>query len=138
MNLLEAYSYLFADSFMGALVLPPHQELVFGAMQSFGDYNLVLMVILASLGSTVGFLVNYGLGRLVLLCEKHEVLPKHSHHLDDASAAFRRYGIWLLPFTIIPIFGTAVTIAAGLFHIRLRQFLLLVLLGRVGKYLLFG
>jgi membrane protein YqaA with SNARE-associated domain len=131
---MEAYSFLFADSFMGALVVPMHEELVFGTMNSFGGYNMVFAVVLASLGSMLGFLVNYGLGRLVLLCEKHEMLPKHSPHLDDAANAFRKHGIWLLPFTCIPIFGTAATIAAGLSRTRLAVFLPLVLLGRVGVY----
>ncbi len=130
----EAYSFLFSDSFMAALVVPERSELVFGTMQSFGGYNMMLAIILAALGSTLGFLVNYGLGRLVLLCEKHEVLPKRSHHLDDAATSFRRYGIWMLPFACIPVFGTAATIAAGLSRVQLMVFLPLLLLGRIGWY----
>lgn len=130
----EAYSFLFADSFMGALVVPPYKEMVFGTMQSFGGYTMWLAILLAAIASTLGMLVNYGLGRLVLLCEKQDIIPLHSHHMDDATAAFRRYGIWLLPFACIPVFGVAATVAAGLSRTKLRTFISLVLLGRIGYY----
>lgn len=134
MTLTEAYSFLFADSFMGALVVPPYKEMVFGTMISFGGYDIGLTVLLAALGSTLAMLVNYGFGRLILLCEKQEIIPIHSRHMEDAADSFRRYGIWLLPFVFIPVFGTAFTVAAGLSRTKLPIFLPLVLIGRLGYY----
>jgi membrane protein YqaA with SNARE-associated domain len=135
MDKFEAYSYLLGDSLMGALLLPPRDELVFSVMHHFGGYDAPTMITLAVLGSTLGFMVNYLFGRLLRHCKNQEWIAERSAKWDALIAGFQRYGMWLLPFAFVPVLGGITTLAAGIFCIRLRVVVPLVIIGRIGYYL---
>jgi membrane protein YqaA with SNARE-associated domain len=135
MNNTEAYSYLFTDSLMGSLLLPPHNELVFGAMQIFGGYNALLMILLAISGSMTGLALNFGFGKLLLTCKNQEWFIERSALLDKASLMFKRYGLWLLLCSFVPVLGGIVTLLAGVMRVRFALFLLLVGAGQTAYYI---
>ena len=128
MDKLQAYSWLFADSMMTSLILPPHVATVFGAMKGFGGYNILWMLCGAILGSILGSSLNYGLGRLILTCINKE---KYSQKMDinKVSYYFTRYGLWLLLFPFVPAYGSFLTVVAGLLRIRFIWFFALITLG---------
>lgn len=134
MDKQEAYSYLFMDSLMGALVLPPHSELVFESMHDFGGYEASLMMLFAIAGSMAGLLVNYGFGKLLLTCKNQEWFVQRSHVFEKLTGYFKRYAVWLLPLSFVPVLGNLLTVTAGIFQIRLWLFLVLVLAGRIAYY----
>lgn len=134
MDKLEAYLFLLLDSLMGTLVLPPHSELVFDVMQSFGGYEASLMISLAVVGSIGGLLVNYGFGKLVLTCRNQPWFTERSATFNKLGYYFARYAVWFLPLTFIPVVGTLLTVTAGIFQVRLWLFLILVTAGRIAYY----
>jgi len=134
MDKLEAFLYLFSDSFMGSIILPPHIPLVFKTMLHFGGFNPLLMVMVATAGSAVGCLANWGLGRLLLHCGKQEFLSSASQEFNKAIVIFNRYGSWLLLFSFVPVFGIAVMLMTGLCRLSIMRFMLLVMISNCLYY----
>jgi membrane protein YqaA with SNARE-associated domain len=126
MDQLEAYLYLFTDSLMSALLLPPKDILVFDVMRTFGGYNQFYMLILVVLGSACGCTLNYALGYIVRSCK---IENRHSRNYDSISKLmrfFQAYGKYLLIFAALPLIGGVLSAFAGLNRINLMLFLILV------------
>lgn len=123
MSLTEAYAFLFADSFMTALVLPIQMHLVFPVMIIFGDYNLYLILAITTLGTFIASLANWYMGYFILLASKYE--PK-----GDRAVGFtgfcRRNAAWLLLFSWIPVFGSIITVITGVVKVRLKLVAMIV------------
>ena len=134
----ELYTLLLKDSFIAALIFPSDKELVFDVMVYFGGYNNFYMVVFALVASILGLSVNFLAGRLIYLSRvKANLSSSEEKKIQKAVAISQKYGVWLLLFTYHGIFGSLISILAGLFNISVRNFLILTLAGRVAYYLLF-
>ncbi|MFV9877988.1 MAG: hypothetical protein AB8U40_01660 [Anaplasma ovis] len=80
---LEAYLLLFTDSMLGSMVLPIRRPTVFDIMCCFGGYNPLISISVATLGALLGGIVNWCLGRLVVLARmryhKSEYVRLHGY-----------------------------------------------------------
>ena len=54
--------------------------------------------------------------------------------MSRAGDRFRHYGIWSLLFAWLPIVGDPLTFAAGVLRVRFLPFVLLVGIGKAGRY----
>lgn len=112
MELSEAYSFLFFDSMVSSFAILSRTRLVLPTMQLFGGYNPYAMIIIATLGSFVGHLANYGLGRFVLLATKYS--PENNGERAQKFFNFcRKYGGFLLILSWVPVFGSFLSVALG-------------------------
>ncbi len=68
---MEDYFLLFKDNLLSSLILPIHQGFMFEAMLYFrSHHNLLLMLFFGVLGSSLGGIVNWYLGRITISIRK--------------------------------------------------------------------
>lgn len=136
MELLNQYGIfgLFVAAFLAATILPFSSEaLLLLLVQQSGQW--VVPVIAASVGNILGSVVNYWLGLKGSRILLHKWLRIDNKTLDKAERNFNRFGVYSLLFAWLPVVGDPLTVVAGLFKTRFSLFLLLVSLGKAGRYL---
>ena len=126
---------LFLSSFLAATLLPAQSELALAGLLSHDVAAPALLVGVATLGNTLGSLVNWLLGRWAHRLGERRWFPLKGDALRKAEAWYHRYGRWSLLLSWAPVIGDPLTLAAGLLREPLLPFLLLVGLAKLGRYL---
>ena len=129
------YLSLFFISFLAATVLPFSSELTLAGLISTSNYDNLLLLIIASFGNVLGSVVNWGLGFYSRnLTTKKWFLFKETQ-IERSSKWFSKFGKWSLLFAWVPILGDPLTLVAGLLRVRFLDFIILVAIGKVSRYL---
>lgn len=132
--MMASYLLLFGSAFLAATILPFYSEvLLFALLQQGGDP--VALVIVATLGNTLGAVVNWLLGRYLLHFKDRRWFYFNSVQIEKAQRWFQRYGFWSLLLAWMPVGGDALTLIAGIMKVRLWLFLLLVGTGKALRYI---
>ena len=132
---LSGYLGLFLSSFIAATFLPLQSELVLVGLVLSGDFSVLMLFLVATLGNVLGSLVNWVLGLYLLRWQDKRWFPVSVDRLERARRAYGRYGFWSLLLSWMPIIGDPLTVAAGVMREPLWRFLLLVTLAKAGRYL---
>lgn len=132
-GMITSYLLLFGSAFLAATVLPFSSEVVLFALLREGGDPFALVVV-ATLGNTLGAVVNWLLGRYLLHFRDRRWFYFSAAQIDNAQCWFQRYGIWSLLFAWLPIGGDGLTLIAGIMKVRLSVFLLLVGTGKALRY----
>ena len=122
---------LCAAAFVGATLVPVSSEAAFLAAVTAGLAPSTALL-WASVGNTVGCLVNYGIGWTARERVGDRLMGSRS-----GRAALRwteRYGLPALLLSWLPVIGDPLTLAAGVGRIRLLWFVPLVAGLRVARY----
>ncbi|NCF35917.1 MAG: DedA family protein [Gammaproteobacteria bacterium] len=130
-----SYLLLFGSAFLAATILPFSSELLLFAMLRDGGDPL-LLVIIATLGNTLGAVVNWLLGVYLLRFQDRRWFYFSRDQIARAQRWYRRYGFWSLLFAWMPLGGDALTLIAGIMKLRLWLFLALVGSGKGLRYIL--
>ncbi len=128
-----AVAGLFAASFLAATILPFYSEVILFALLRAG-HDPFLLVAVATLGNTLGAVVNWWLGRFLLHFQDRRWFPVKVADVARAQRWFQRYGVWSLAFAWLPVGGDALTFIAGVMRVRLPLFLVLVGGGKLLRY----
>lgn len=132
--MITAYLLLFGSAFLAATILPFYSEVVlFALLREGGDPMLLVPV--ATLGNTLGAVVNWVLGRYLLHFQDRRWFYFSRAQIDKAQRWFQRYGFWSLLLAWAPVGGDALTLIAGIMKVRLWLFLLLVGSGKALRYI---
>ena len=133
---MEAAGYvsLFVSAFLAATVLPMSSEAVLSALVVGDGFDLWLLIALASIGNTLGAVVNWLLGRYCLRWRDRKWFPVSAAALERAARWFSRYGVFSLLFAWLPVVGDPLTFVAGILRVRFALFLVLVALGKTARY----
>lgn len=129
-----SYLLLFGSAFLAATIFPFYSELFLFAMLRDGG-NPYALVLVATLGNTLGAVVNWLLGLYLLRFRERRWFYFSQRQIENAQQWFQRYGFWTLLFAWLPIVGDALTLIAGVMRVRLWIFLLLVGSGKVLRYI---
>ncbi len=97
-------------------------------------YNPVALWVVATIGNTLGSIVNYGLGRYLLRYQNRPGFPFKADKLHTSQVWFQRYGVWTLLFAWTPIVGDVFTFIAGVMKVKFMLFLVLVFIGKGLRY----
>ena len=126
------YITLFVVSFLAATLLPLGSEalLLYDISQ---NYSLLLLWSFATVGNTLGSMLNYWLGL------KGEVyLEKRGHlsteKMDKARTFFAKYGRWSLLLSWAPLIGDPLTFVAGVLRYDFKWFTLIVFVAKGLRY----
>ena len=126
------YLTLFAVSFLAATLLPLGSEalLIYDISQ---NYSLVLLWTVATLGNTLGSMLNYWLGlKGEVYLEEKGHLPKDK--MKRARGFFDTYGGWTLLLSWVPIIGDPLTFVAGVLRYDIKWFTLIVFAAKGLRY----
>lgn len=127
------YLILLCVSFISATLFPMGSEGFLIYYLSIG-LNVYLLILLATIGNTLGSYVNYWLG---LKGEEYLVKKKYlkESRLKKAKSIFDRYGGYSLFLSWAPIIGDAITFIAGILKYDLKKFFVIVSLAKLGRYI---
>jgi len=134
MTTLLSLATLFLVAFGAASVLPMASEPVLIAMLLAGEVEPVWLVAVASLGNTLGSVLNHVLGRLIERFRHRPWFPASEAALDRAQSWYRRWGRWSLLLSWAPVVGDPLTVVAGVMREPLWSFVLLVAIAKTGRY----
>ena len=129
------YLSFFIISFLAATILPFSSELTLAGMMATSSYDNLLLLVVASLGNILGSVVNWILGFYSRKFSKKKWFPFKDKQIERSSKWFNKFGNWSLLFAWVPIIGDPLTLAAGLFRVKFIEFLILVTIGKVSRYL---
>ena len=130
------YLSLFTISFLAATILPFSSELTLVGLIATSNYDDLFLLIVASFGNVLGSVVNWALGFYSRNLTRKKWFPFKERQIERSSAWFREFGKWSLLFVWIPIIGDPLTLVAGLLRVRFLDFIILVAIGKVSRYLI--
>ena len=120
---------LFASSFFSSTLLPGNSEVVLVAMLLSGVSQPWLLVLIATMGNSLGGLTNVILGRFFPLREK-------SRWQEKAVGWLKRYGAATLLLSWMPVIGDLLCLLAGWMRISWGPVLFFLCLGKALRYVL--
>ncbi|MGF6422844.1 membrane protein YqaA with SNARE-associated domain [Lelliottia sp. 489] len=129
MSDLLSLTSLFASSFLSATLLPGNSEVVLVAMLLSGVSQPWLLVVIATMGNSLGGLTNVILGRFF-------PLRKTSRWQEKAAGWLKRYGAATLLLSWMPVIGDLLCLLAGWMRISWGPVLFFLCLGKALRYVL--
>ena len=130
------YLSLFAISFLAATILPFSSELTLAGLIATSDYDNLLLLIVASFGNILGSIVNWALGSYSRNLTTKKWFPFKETQIERSSKWFRKFGKWSLLFAWVPVVGDPLTLVAGILRVKFIDFIILVAIGKVSRYLI--
>lgn len=119
---------LFWGGFLSATLLPGGSEAAVVATLSLQQYSPLMIVLVATLGNTLGGMTNYWLGLW---------LPNRTDQEKQglkALAWLHKHGYWALLLSWLPIIGDPLCLAAGWLRMYWFPVALLILIGKAVRY----
>lgn len=129
-----SYLFLFISSFLAATVLPFSSEVILFALVRQGEPE-GLLILTASIGNTLGAVVNWYLGRFLLHYRDRNWFYFKEDQIEKMQHWFQRYGIWSLLFSWLPLGGDVLTFIAGVMKVKFILFVILVGVGKTLRYI---
>ncbi len=125
----SALAVLFISGFLSATLLPGGSEAGLIATLSLQQYSPVWVIIVATIGNTLGGLTNYWIGIWLPNRTQNE---KHGH---KAIAWLQKYGYWSLLFSWLPVIGDPLCLAAGWLRMKFLPCVVLIAIGKALRYM---
>tara|TARA_B100001564_G_C20309457_1_gene520691 strand:+ start:179 stop:604 length:426 start_codon:yes stop_codon:yes gene_type:complete len=135
MSELSELLSLFTVSFLAATILPAQSEMVLAGLQIAGKSSTVVLVSVATFGNVLGAVVNWILGRYLIHFQDRKWFPVKEKMINKATIFYQKWGIWTLLLAWMPFIGDPFTLVAGIFRTNIWLFLLLVTIGKAGRYI---
>jgi len=127
------YLYLFFIAFLSATVFPLGSEALL-LYNLTTDLNVYILFISATVGNTIGSIVNYYLGlKGEKFLARKKIIKKEK--VIKTKRFFDKYGGYTLLFSWVPIIGDPITIVAGMLRYDLKKFLYLTLISKGVRYI---
>ncbi|QKF72235.1 membrane protein YqaA, SNARE-associated domain [Aliarcobacter faecis] len=128
-----AYLILFISAFLSATLLPLGSEalLIYNIKEG---YNIYLLLLIATLGNSLGSVLNYYLG---LKGEEYLVNKKFikEKYINLSKNYFDKYGAICILLAWLPIIGDPITFVAGVLRYNFKIFVILVVISKLSRYL---
>ena len=121
---------------MVATIIPFGSEAYFITLLSLEKYNNFILFVVASVGNVLGSLFNWICGFYINFFIKKSWFPINNKIIDRGNKLFTKYGKWSLLISWFPLIGDPITFAAGTLRYPIIPFLVLVSIGKVGRYLI--
>ena len=123
---------LFGSSFLAATFLPFASEVHLAYLAKC--QNLYILLLVATVGNTLGGLTNFGLGYLAKIEWAHRYLRIKENDILKAKALVHRFGLILAFFTFLPVVGDPIAFVLGLNRERIIPVTLLMSAGKLLRY----
>lgn len=123
---------LFTSAFISSTIAPGGSEAVLALMVSENQQPVELLVMVASIGNTLGALTTWGLG--LLAAKKYPVDEVFDHQKKKSVALVRKYGMWALLFSWLPVVGDGLCFAGGWLKLPIIISCLAIFIGKIIRY----
>ena len=125
---------LFLSSFLAATIFPAQSEALLASLYISAPDAKWILLFVASLGNILGSVVNWILGYYLNHFKDKKWFFIKGKSIEKASKIYSKYGKWSLLLAWLPFIGDPLTLIAGIFKVNIWLFLLLVSIGKVGRY----
>lgn len=129
------YVVMLASGFGAATLLPVPSEVVLAAQIKAGSASVSGLVAAATVGNVGGALLNWWIGGWLRRYEGRSWFPFTPEAIARATLLFRRWGVWTLLFSWLPVVGDPLTLVAGILRVPLAAFIPLVTIGKAARYM---
>lgn len=133
--LVLTYVGLLVSAITSATLLPGSSEGVLLALLATGQGDPLLLVAVATAGNVIGSLATWAVGQYFAHLRNRPWFPIDLAAYERAQGWVPRFGVWSLLLSWVPVIGDPITLAAGLLRVPLLPFLILVTMGKAGRYL---
>ena len=120
---------------MVATIVPFGSEAYLASLIILNKYNVTLLLLSASLGNVLGSVFNWICGYYATYFIQKKWFPINQKQIDKASFYFSKYGKWSLLLGWVPFIGDPITFVAGTLRYSFLPFLILVSIGKIGRYI---
>ncbi|WGZ93663.1 MAG: YqaA family protein [Candidatus Thiothrix putei] len=131
---MMSYLLLFLSALLAATLIPAQSEALLVSLMLQGKSVLWVLLVVATLGNTLGSVINWWLGRYLEHFQDKRWFPVKAASLARAQQWFQRYGWGVLLLSWLPIVGDPLTVVAGVMRMRLLPFVLVVAVAKGGRY----
>jgi len=129
---LTGLSGLFVSAFVSSTVAPGGSEVVLAYLANQGLYPIGQLLVVATIGNTLGAMTTWGLGALA--AKKFPAATLLPTNKQKALAIVKKTGVWMLLFSWLPVIGDALCFAGGWLRLAFWPACLLIMLGKLGRY----
>ncbi|WP_228287991.1 YqaA family protein [Thiothrix subterranea] len=129
-----SYLLLFLSALLAATLIPAQSEALLVSLMLQGESVLWVLLVVATLGNTLGSVINWWLGRYLEHFQDKRWFPVKAASLARAQQWFQRYGWGVLLLSWLPIIGDPLTVVAGVMRMPLLPFVLVVAVAKGGRY----
>lgn len=124
---------LFWVALASATLLPGGSEVWLARLWCVGEPALVLWVV-ATVGNTLGSLINVALGRYARQFQHRRWFPASPEGLARAERWYHRFGEASLLLSWLPVIGDPLTVLAGVMRLAWWRALLWIVLAKGARY----
>lgn len=124
---------MFIAAFFAGSILPFASEVVLSALVAAGVAPLELLLV-GTLGNTLGSATNYGIGRLGREDWIERYLRVKPQALERGKHYVRKFGFWGGLLSWLPILGSLITIALGYLRVNFPLTILMLIIGKLLRY----
>lgn len=131
---MSELSLMFSGAFLAATLLPGGSEVLLIALLNQAPETLLSLVVVATIGNTLGAMTSFYLGRLGRFAKSPEELSgaKYAKGLN----LIESYGVWALLLSWAPVIGDILCLLAGWLKLPLVSSFLMIFIGKTIRYLL--
>lgn len=123
---------LFISAFISSTIAPGGSEAVLAYMVSEGQFTTQNLVIIATIGNTLGALTTWFLG--VLASKKFPAEELLAKKKQKPLGLVKRWGVWALFFSWLPVIGDGLCFAGGWLKLPLIPSCIIIFLGKALRY----
>ena len=122
---------LFSSAFISSTLFPGGSEAVLAYLSASANHSPAVLLLVASVGNTLGGLSSWGLGRLVAW--KYPLRELKSEH-QRAFHHLQRWGTPVLSLSWLPVIGDPLCLVAGWLKMNFLLSLIFIALGKTLRY----
>jgi membrane protein YqaA with SNARE-associated domain len=127
---------LFVSAFSSATLLPGVSEAVLAGVIAAGASPNWLAILVATIGNTLGSVVNWAIGRFLAHYRDHPRFPVPKSQIERYLDAHRAWGAWVLLLSWAPVIGDPLTVVSGVLRTPLWVFVPVVAAAKLVRYLM--
>ncbi|MCK5189515.1 MAG: DedA family protein [Methylococcales bacterium] len=123
---------LFISSFISSTIAPGGSEAVLAYMVSEQQFNMQGLVLIATIGNTLGALTTWFLGTLA--ARKFSAEDLLSEKKQQSLGIVRKWGVWTLLFSWLPVVGDGLCFAGGWLKLPILLSCVTIFVGKAIRY----
>ena len=129
------YIGIFIAAFAASTLFPAPSELII--LVAFeNNFNLYLVILVATAGNTLGSLTNYYLGYLSNSKKLMSSFKLNEEKIEFWTKKTEKYGHWLGLIAWIPIIGDPIIALVGFLRVKIIPLTATITIGKLGRYVI--
>ena len=130
------YIKIFFVCFLAATVIPFGSEAYFSTV--INEANFFALILVASIGNTLGAILTYWLGWLTKWNWIEKYLRVKKSKVEGFNNSLQKFGAWMGLLCWLPIIGDVIAISLGVFKVSPMYTFITMFLGKLFRYIVLG